>query len=294
MNRNTAESQEVIRLFVDPLRQAGSRWTRCRTVEEAIEWLKTGKVGILDVASDIEVYGAGGTLSIFHLAFALRDLVANGCIARPLHRVHGSDIHDSFIASRLLAAALGEPTAPQAQGIEAVSNDAPRCLNDLAPAEMARLVRLNAQLREVERWIVERSRDIIAHWRTLPRESDADLEIEPVVSFHLLEDDPRHCEDDDNILAVSHFHGIDTGLRKRGDGALIDCYFDDAALLELDTEVCGVELATMDERLAGVRQSSLFHDLWGHLHLTWDDMLSIGSVWVRIQCEHQRDFTIVP
>lgn len=292
MTRSRLEAEQSLSLFLDPLRQAPNGVITCRTVAEAIAWLRSGHVEHLDVACAMGIYGAADAPTLFHLAFVLRDLVGAGTIPSPSCEVHGGNMEEALFCRKLLDAALGRPDRTSSITNEPAAPGACRRLADLDADEIARLLRLNAALFEVERWILERSREMIVHWSALACRADDDLEIEPEICYCLRTDDPRYREDDDNFIAVSTFGSTVTGLRKRTEGGRIACAFDERAMAALCTENWNHGPPHAFHRLGEVPHSRLFHDLYDHQHLTWDDMLSIGSIWVRLRSEHQRDFLI--
>lgn len=292
MTRSEFEAVQSLSLFLDPLRQAPGSAITCRTVTEAIAWLKSGRVEHLDVASAMGAYGATDAPNLFHLAFVLRDLVGAGTIPPPSCEMHGGTVEEALFCRKLLDAALyrSERSGPTTD--QPGMPGACRQLTGLDDDEVARLLRLNAVLFEVERWILERSREMILHWSALGCGADDDLEIEPMIRYCLRPDDPRYREDDDNFIAISTFASMATGLRKRREGERIACAFDERTLATLGTEDCNHGPREALLHLGEVRHSRLFHDLYDHQLLAWDDMLSIGSIWVTLRCEHQRDFAV--
>lgn len=294
MTRSNFEEEQSLSLFLDPVRQAPDGAITCRAVTEAIAWLKSGRVEHMDVASAMGIYEAADAPNLFHLALVLRDLVRAGTIPPPFYEVHGGTIDEALFSRKLLEAALGPPDRASPTTDWPTAPSTPRPLASLDADEIARLLRLNAVLFEVERWILERSREMILNWGAMECVTGDDLEIEPVICYCLRTDDPRYRDEDDNFVAVSTFGSIVTGLRKRWEGGRIACVFDEPVIAALDTEDWDHGPRNAFHRLGEIRHSRLFHDLYDHQHLTWDDMLSIGSIWVRLRCEHQHDFVIDP
>lgn len=290
--RSGFEAEQSSSIFLDPVRQAPDGAITCRTVAEVIEWLKTGRVEHLDVACAMGIHGTAGEPALFHLAFALHELIGVGAIPTPSCDVHGGTIEEARFCRELLSAACYRPKQPAPSIDRFAVPGACRRLADLNSNEVARLFRLNAVLFEVERWVLVRSREMILHWSALARGADDDLEIEPVVRYCLRQDDPRYSEDDDNFIAVSTIGSMATGLRKRREDGRIACTLDERALAALDTADCNYGPRDAFLRLGEVRHSRLFHDLYDHQLLSWDDMLSIGSIWVQLRCEHQCDFLV--
>lgn len=292
MTQSGFEAVRLLSIFLDPVRQAADGAITCRTVAEAIEWLKTGRVDHLDVACTMGIHGLAGEPALFHLAFALHELIVAGAIPAPSWDVHGGTMEEALFCRTLLSAASHCPERPGPSTDRFAVPGACRRLADLNANEIARLLRLNAVLFVVERWVLVRSREMILHWSAMARGADDDLEIEPVIQYCLRQDDPRYREDDDNFIAVSTIGSMATGLRKRRENGRIACAVDEHALAAPDTEDCNHGPRDALLRLDEVRHSRLFHDLYDHQRLSWDDMLSIGSIWVRLRCEHQRDFVV--
>lgn len=294
MMRSEFEAVRLLSIFLDPVRQAPDGAITCRAVTEVIEWLKTGRVEHLDVACASGVHGLAGEPALFHLAFALHELIGAGAVPTPSCDVHGGTIEEARFCWELLSAACYHPKQPAPTIDRCAVPGTCRRLADLDANQVARLLRLNAVLFEVERWVLARSREMILHWSALACGVDDDLEIEPVIRYRLRQDDPRYREDDDNFIAVSTIGSMATGLRKRQEEGRIACAVDERALAALDTEDCNHGPRDALRHLGEVRHSRLFHDLYDHQLLSWDDLLSIGSIWVRLRCEHQCDFVVDP
>lgn len=121
-----------------------------------------------------------------------------------------------------------------------------------------RLIRLENEIRSRTRKIEDQLKKEEDKWLT-------DYELYYEFDFYLREDYPDYREDDENILTCSRTHGV--SLDKNG------------SLNHNDLPG--------DHPLGNDRHCSLFHHLYDHTPLSWDDILRIGSVWVDIIVQYQ-------
>jgi hypothetical protein len=148
-------------------------------------------------------------------------------------------------------------------------------LNALSSDQRYQLQRLNDRLAAIEHHIQREA--TILNTQLQARVQDpadwlSDYEIELEVTFWLREDDPAYQEDDDNILAT---------LRERLKG----CAQHDFGI---DDRINHNAFQQMDGHpMQGEVHCWLYHRLYGHTDLWFDDMLRIGRIWVDIQVWYQ-------
>lgn len=99
-----------------------------------------------------------------------------------------------------------------------------------------------------------------------------DYEIEVVMFFCLAEDDPDYLEDDDNFIAVLNFDGkhelsSDFGLD--------------------DGQNHNIFQQENEHPMKGDHHGYLFHCLYDHTHLNWEEILRINEVWLEIMVRYQ-------
>jgi hypothetical protein len=103
-----------------------------------------------------------------------------------------------------------------------------------------------------------------------------DYEIEAEVSFYPDEDDPDFRGDDDNILATLTFDGKYELGRSETEFGLDDGVNHNIAH------------GRTDHPLRNEHHCWLFHCLYDHTELSWEEILRIGMVWVDINVKYQR------
>jgi hypothetical protein len=151
----------------------------------------------------------------------------------------------------------------------------PMDLNDLSPDQRHQLQRLNDRLAVIEQHIQREATTLNTHLQARvqdPTDWFSDYEIELEVTVCLREDDPAFQEDDDNILATlrerlkgsaQHDFGIDDGINHN-------------AFQQMD-----------GHPMQGEVHCWLYHCLYDHTDLWFDEMLRIGRIWVDIQVWYQ-------
>ena len=154
------------------------------------------------------------------------------------------------------------------------------CWNEeLSDAEIARLLVLNRRLMDLTRHLRSVAEDVTPRLEARLADPDDpmfDYEIEAVIQFTLLEDDPDYAEDDDNFLTTRT--------------ESLKCL-----RLQDDEDFGG---AIPQKRLLAEPHCWLFHDLHDHDHgiesprLSFHDCLRIGSIWVDVQVWQQYDFDV--
>jgi len=150
-------------------------------------------------------------------------------------------------------------------------------MNALSPAQRQYLQQLNARCMTIERQVTQDARTLFAQLDARvqdPQDWLYDYEIELEVQCWLREDDPAYQEDDDNILATLKEHlklqrslpepfGIDDGINHN-------------------------IFQGMDGHLMqGEFHCWLYHCLYDHTDLWFNDMLRIGHIWVELQVLYQ-------
>ncbi|GAB7522597.1 hypothetical protein [Paraburkholderia sp. 2C] len=153
-----------------------------------------------------------------------------------------------------------------------------RRLEELSPAEIARLCLLNDRLIEAEAWIHERARQCLSAYyatRNVNRHIQGrvieNVEIDAKVTCVLQPDHPEFREDNDCIIAE-----LDALTR---------------SIEVIDTQFTFAEFGAPGEQppLADVRLCYLFHDLIDHkLDRDFDRALHIGELWIDVKLTQQR------
>jgi hypothetical protein len=147
------------------------------------------------------------------------------------------------------------------------------------PRQMTRdqrlyLVNLNKRLAEIERQLYKEAMPLIAKMDArLADDADwiNDYEIEGEVTFWLDENDPRFIEDQDNILAT-----VNTSVRllrhhpKHVEENLSENWND-------------LDIFDLDNPSEREHHCYLYHQLYDHTKLRWEDLFRIGRIWVDIK-----------
>jgi hypothetical protein len=154
----------------------------------------------------------------------------------------------------------------------------------LSPEERQYLQHLNDRLAVIERQVKREALSLITTLEARvhdPADWLFDYEIELEVSFWLREDDPAYQEEDDNILVTlkeylkglrnpAHDFGIDDGMNHNefqwGDG----------------------------HPMQGEFHCWLYHCLYDHTDLWFEDMLRIGHIWVDLKVLYQHKSDVEP
>ena len=152
---------------------------------------------------------------------------------------------------------------------------------DLSPEQMLQLQQLNDRLATIEKQVKREAMNLNTQLRVRIHDlADwlMDYEIELEITFQLREDDPAYRDDDDNILAT---------LREM----LKDCDQDDFGIDD------GINHNDIFQHIDGHPMQEefhcwLYHCLYDHTNLWFDDMLRIGSIWVDIQVWYQHNYEV--
>jgi hypothetical protein len=149
--------------------------------------------------------------------------------------------------------------------------------SELALAQRQYLQRINDKLAVIERHVKREALDLIAQLDARvhnPADWLSDYELELEVSFWLRDDDPAYQEDDDNILVTLKEY---LTLLRVPDYA---CGLDD-----------GINHNAFQQRdghpMQGEYHCWLYHCLYDHTDLWFDDMLRIGHIWVNMPVIYQ-------
>ena len=150
-------------------------------------------------------------------------------------------------------------------------------MNALSPDQRQYLQQLNARCMTIERQVTQEALALFAQLDARVQDPEdwlSDYEIELEVRFWLREDDPAYQEGYDNILATrredlklqrglpEHF-GIDDGINHN------------------------VFQGMDGHPMQGEFHCWLYHCLYDHTDLWFNDMLSIGHIWVELQVLYQ-------
>ncbi len=153
--------------------------------------------------------------------------------------------------------------------------------SDLSKKQRQELMNINKKLIEIEKVI---SKEFIKlntdADKRLNDKNDwvEDYEIEAIITFYLKEDDPDYKEDDDNILVELTEYGKGERHKEKdawglNDGNNHNDLFEEHPML--DEHHCW-----------------LYHSLYDHTELGWSNMLRIGSIWLDIDIEYQKNFEL--
>lgn len=142
---------------------------------------------------------------------------------------------------------------------------------------MEQLVLLNHKLEETERFIVSLSDLKRSECELLLNAFEiCDYEIEANVTYFLSSSDAEYKENDDNILVEQRL-----GITSKSQ------FFN----FEIDHKEIGYEYP---DSIKDIKHCYLFHDLYDHQHLSWEDCLRIDSIWVDVKVIHQNSFNVKP
>ena len=150
-------------------------------------------------------------------------------------------------------------------------------MNALSSDQRQYLQRLNDRLTVIEQQVTREALALFAQLDARvqdPQDWLSDYEIELEVRFWLREDDPAYQEDDDNILATLKEHlklqrhlpepfGIDDGINHN------------------------IFQGMDGHPMQGEFHCWLYHCLYDHTDLWFNDMLRIGHIWVELQVLYQ-------
>lgn len=143
-------------------------------------------------------------------------------------------------------------------------------------SQQQKLSALNCKLTSLEFDIKKEVSELMYNAETKisdPSDWIDDCEIECVVSFIIKDDDPEANVDSDNILAE---------LRE-----LFFCKED----IEKNQIADGQnhnEFQNWNHPMKDEHHCWLYHSLYDHAHLSWNDILRIGSIWIDIKTCHQK------
>jgi hypothetical protein len=148
-------------------------------------------------------------------------------------------------------------------------------MNALSPDQRQYLQQINDRLIVIERHAKREALTLIAQLEARiqdPQDWLCDYEIELEVSFYPREDDPAYQDDEDNILATTwdSLKGIGTGehpIASRYNWNEFQCMDGDPQQQE--------------------HHCWLYHHLYDHSGLRWEDLLRIGHIWVDLQVTYQ-------
>ncbi len=153
---------------------------------------------------------------------------------------------------------------------------------DFSDEQIRFLRHLNGLLSKIQNTLQLESQsiwDLCAKIRPDGSDEHADFELECSVQFFLLKDDPLWNANSDNIVAE-----LDVPL-KRGTGGDV---------LDLDEGENWNEFRIWPEHpLKENHHCWLFHDLYDHTGVTWNEIMKIGSVWVDVIGRYQREYHVV-
>jgi hypothetical protein len=153
-----------------------------------------------------------------------------------------------------------------------------------SPEQWQYLQHLNARLAVIERQVKRETLSLITTLEARVHDPDdwlRDYEIELEVSFWLREDDPAYQEDDDNILVTLHEYL--TILRHRAQDFGID-----------DGRNHNVFQWGDEHPMQGEFHCWLYHCLYDHTDLWFEDMLRIGHIWVDLKVIYQHKAAVEP
>ncbi len=145
------------------------------------------------------------------------------------------------------------------------------------------LQHINAHLTRIEQYVKPATRALSADLDARVENPDdwlCDYEIELEVSFWLRQDDPAYREDDDNIVvtlreSLKHLREDDAfGI---GDGMNHNDVPPDSSLAPA---------------FWAEHHCWLYHCLYDHSGLRWNDLLRIGHIWVDMQVIHQYEVAV--
>jgi hypothetical protein len=141
------------------------------------------------------------------------------------------------------------------------------------------LVRLNNRLAEIEQQLHKASVPIRGAMEArVADDADwvTDYEIESTVEFWLKETDRSYVEDKDNILAVIENYRVGGSRFHEPDDDELTFNWNDCGIMDLDNP-------TQLEY-----HCWLYHHLYDHAGLCWEDLLRIGRIWVDLKVTYQR------
>ncbi len=163
--------------------------------------------------------------------------------------------------------------------------------SELALAQRQYLQRINDKLAVIERHVKREALDRIAQLDARVHHPDdwlSDYELELEVSFWLREDDPAFKEDDDNIL-VTLKESLKLTLKES-----LKPLRDPADYFGIDD---GINHNAFQQRdghpMQGEFHCWLYHCLYDHTDLWFDDMLRIGHIWVNMPVTYQHTSVVV-
>ena len=152
--------------------------------------------------------------------------------------------------------------------------------HDMSSEQRLQLQRLNDRLATIEKHIKCEAVNLNTQLQARvqhPTDWLSDYEIELAVEFHLREDDPAYRDDNDNILAT---------LREMlKDNAQNDFGIDDGINHNAFQYMDG-------HPMQGEGHCWLYHCLYDHTDVWFDDMLRIGHIWVDIRVWYQHDCAV--
>ena len=150
-------------------------------------------------------------------------------------------------------------------------------MNALSSDQRQYLQQLNARCMTIERQVTQEALALFAQLDARvqdPQDWLSDYEIELEVRFWLREDDPAYQEDYDNILAT------------RREDLKLQRHLPEP--LGIDDGINHNVFQGMDGHpMQGEFHCWLYHCLYDHTDLWFNDMLSIGHIWVELQVLYQ-------
>ena len=150
-------------------------------------------------------------------------------------------------------------------------------MQNLSKTQKVRLLKLNLRLQNLQEKIIKEAVKLdIELSKRVADETDIldDYEIDLKIHFILRKDDENYKEDDDNF--VTEIKEYLKGISKKS-----DCY--PWSLEDNHNEYRGWENHPMKNEY----HCWLFHCLYDHNHLSWEDMLKIGEFWSDLKVYYQ-------
>ena len=148
--------------------------------------------------------------------------------------------------------------------------------------QILKLRKLNKTLAGLEKKLKEQGGKIYTSDKDVIKNSKGwiqDYEIDYEISFYLMEEDPEYKEYEDNILATLN-EPLERYLEPNCDFGICD----------------GINHNEYRDRENHIFKDDfhcwLFHCLYHHTELEWNDLLRIGSIWTDIQVVYQNDIEL--
>ena len=146
----------------------------------------------------------------------------------------------------------------------------------------SKLIKFNKQLHLFQDRIIKEAKKIDSELIKRVNDKDDELddyEIDLQVSFYLKDDDPDYREDQDNIIAILNDYVKGISLP---DYTEFDFRWD-------ETNHCEFQYWDWHE-MKDEHHCWLYHCLYDHTSLTWEDIMRIGSFWADIRVKYQYNY----